>query len=97
MSASEAHALHDIFGFFPQGLESMKAVVAHDPCAYCGRPRGGTMDHIEPCLRGSRHRGGRRNAGSLQNLTAACERCNSTKGATSLLQFLLKSQEVRVP
>ncbi len=50
-----------------------------DPCTYCGGPAG-TLDHIVP-----RHRGG---ANLPDNATAACQRCNSSKGRKPLLLWL---------
>lgn len=54
-------------------------VLLHDPCAYCGGPTR-EIDHIDPL----RHGG----AGSWDNLTTACRRCNSSKKDKPLLAFL---------
>lgn len=58
---------------------AIEAVVRRDPCAYCGDP-GGTLDHIVPLSAGG--------DSDWTNLSGACARCNSSKGAKSLLQFL---------
>ncbi len=54
-----------------------------DPCAYCGGPSA-TLDHVVP-----RHA---RGDDSLGNLAAVCASCNSSKGAMSLLDFLLRGR-----
>lgn len=56
-----------------------------DPCAYCGRARGGTVDHVEPRSRTARGLGG---AHSWTNVVGACEPCNGRKADRSLLWFL---------
>lgn len=55
-------------------------VLRRDPCAYCGKPST-DVDHIV-----ARARGG--TFGS-ENLTGACESCNSSKQARPLLAFLI--------
>ena len=52
-----------------------------DPCAYCGRPRSGGIDHIVPVSDGG--------TDALDNLTGACASCNSGKSAKPLLEYLL--------
>lgn len=52
-----------------------------DPCCYCGAPTE-QVDHIVPIVRGG--------GGDWDNLTAACTRCNASKGAKPLLHFLLE-------
>lgn len=54
--------------------------IANDPCSYCGRAAN-TIDHIEPVFNGGSH--------GPDNLTAACESCNSSKRDRPLLLFLL--------
>lgn len=56
------------------------AILRRDPCAYCGGPSG-SLDHIQPINK----------AGSSvwENFTAACRRCNSSKGDKDLLRYLL--------
>lgn len=56
-------------------------VLIYDPCAYCGAPAE-HIDHIMPKAKGGP-------AQDPGNLTAACEPCNESKGARSLLTFLL--------
>jgi 5-methylcytosine-specific restriction endonuclease McrA len=51
-----------------------------DPCAYCGGP-GGSLDHISSLVDGGQH--------DWTNLTGACQRCNKSKGAKPLLEYLL--------
>jgi 5-methylcytosine-specific restriction endonuclease McrA len=58
-----------------------------DVCAYCKGPAG-TLDHITPKYRRVEYEGPR-------NLTSACHRCNSAKGTTSLLMFLLSLRDSR--
>lgn len=41
-------------------------------CQYCGSTRYLTIDHVTPRSRGGQH--------TWDNVVAACERCNSTKG-----------------
>jgi hypothetical protein len=68
-------------GHPPYGLAaSWASVLLKDPCAYCGA-RSATFDHIT-----ARALGG---DDAEQNLIGACGGCNSSKGARSLLQFLL--------
>ena len=57
------------------------AILERDPCSYCGGP-GGTIDHIVPISSGG--------DGEASNLTAACDLCNKSKQANSLLRFLLR-------
>jgi hypothetical protein len=65
--------------------------VRRDPCAYCGAwcwassghnfATSMTLDHIDPKSRGW--------TGEVNNTAAACRRCNSVKGDTPMLLFLL--------
>jgi len=55
-------------------------------CAYCLRPAD-TIDHVEPIAMGGRD--------APDNVVPACKRCNSSKGAKSLLFWLLTSQYAR--
>jgi len=64
------------------------ALIAHDPCAYCGEP-GGTIDHIEPLVNGG--------ANHWSNLTGACFSCNARKQRRPLLAALLDIQTERQP
>lgn len=48
-------------------------------CAYCQAEEGLTQDHVTPVSRGGRH--------SKENVVPACELCNKSKGAKSLLEF----------
>jgi 5-methylcytosine-specific restriction endonuclease McrA len=56
-------------------------VLASDPCAYCGASME-HVDHIVPFSRGGES--------DWTNLTPACRQCNLSKGATSMLSFLLR-------
>jgi HNH endonuclease len=67
---------------------AFRKMLKADPCAYCGRRRGGTIDHIVP--RGS----GGISAPSL-NGTGSCFRCNNMKSDTPLLEFLLNTNNRR--
>lgn len=55
------------------------AVLARDPCVYCGG-ESSTVDHIVPLSRGGEER--------WLNLTSACIPCNNAKKSHSLLAFL---------
>lgn len=57
-------------------------ILRSDPCAYCGGPAG-TIDHIEPVIAGG--------SNDWDNLTAACNNCNSQKRKSPLLIFLSRS------
>lgn len=59
---------------------SMRPFLRLDPCAYCGGP-GGTIDHIEPRALGG--------ANWIENMTGACRKCNSSRGITPMLFFML--------
>lgn len=54
-------------------------LVKNDPCVYCGEPSS-EIDHIVP-VSVSR-------SSDWTNLAPACDSCNSSKGAKSLLDFL---------
>jgi hypothetical protein len=60
-----------------------RRILRSDPCAYCGAPISGTVDHVEP--RHTRRNGVER----WINLVGACSRCNGSKAAKPLLLFLL--------
>jgi 5-methylcytosine-specific restriction endonuclease McrA len=60
-----------------------ETVLAGDPCSYCGGRQRMTPDHIEPWKQGG--------TGDWENLTACCYACNSSKGDTPLLEWLLTS------
>jgi 5-methylcytosine-specific restriction endonuclease McrA len=63
------------------GLDpSYPAILLGDPCSYCGASAE-HIDHIVPLGRGG--------SGDWDNLTAACAVCNMSKGAKSLLTFML--------
>jgi 5-methylcytosine-specific restriction endonuclease McrA len=61
-------------------LDPFAAVVAGDPCSYCGGP-GGEVDHVDPVSAGG--------VSDWTNLTGACRSCNARKNARPLLAFLL--------
>jgi len=64
-----------------RGTSYYAQVLRRDPCSYCGVSGSQTIDHIHP-----RNFGG---ANHWRNYTAACAKCNRTKGSQSLLSFLL--------
>jgi 5-methylcytosine-specific restriction endonuclease McrA len=53
---------------------------AHGICAYCGEAAHLTMDHVVSLVMGGAH--------DVTNLAAACQPCNSSKGARPLDVFL---------
>lgn len=59
------------------------SVLRRDPCAYCGAPST-DIDHIVAIARGGAY--------GSQNLTGACDTCNSSKQARPLLAFLILRQ-----
>jgi len=65
--------------------ESWPEILYRDPCPYCGmwKPRM-NRDHVVPKALGGEN--------SLTNIVGACRCCNSRKGTTSLLHFLLEVQ-----
>lgn len=64
----------------PETLEYI-AILAADPCSYCGKPVE-HIDHVEPVARGG--------ANGWENLTGACARCNQSKGPKPLLAWMLE-------
>ena len=62
----------------PEAIE-YAAILQADLCAYCGGPAG-HIDHIQALAAGG--------SNERDNLTAACQRCNSAKNARPLLYFL---------
>lgn len=73
--------------------EAWMRVIRLDPCAYCDRSVGGTVDHIEPRSKPARGIGG---AHTVQNYSGSCDRCNQRKGSRSLLDYLWRRSEKRV-
>lgn len=65
--------------FDPLGRDYI-SILALDPCSYCGGPAD-AVDHIEASSRGG--------ANVWENLTAACQSCNSRKKDRPLLPYLL--------
>lgn len=61
-------------------MDEWRVVLLRDPCAYCGG-EAEAVDHIEPRSAGGKN--------VSENTIAACKPCNSSKGAKSLLHFLL--------
>jgi hypothetical protein len=57
-----------------------EAILANDPCVYCGAPAG-TVDHIQPINQAG--------TDEWDNYAPACSSCNSSKRDKGLLQFLL--------
>jgi 5-methylcytosine-specific restriction endonuclease McrA len=56
-------------------------ILSADPCSYCGGAAE-TLDHIQPVAAAGDN--------AWPNLTGACRSCNSSKGADSMLMFLLR-------
>lgn len=58
-------------------------------CTYCGISCSNLfhVDHIEPLSKGGLH--------ELDNLTIACQSCNTSKGQKSLLEFLAFKQNTK--
>ena len=87
---------HPLGAGFPSGAplrrdgqshrDGWMSVVRRDPCAYCGVPAAGTVDHIEP-QRG-RPCSGIGGVHTWLNFAAACESCNGRKGSEDMLMFL---------
>lgn len=50
-------------------------------CAYCFDSNATDFDHVVPLARGG--------ANDIANIVPACEQCNASKGAKSLLQFMM--------
>lgn len=50
-------------------------------CAYCFNVSAADFDHVVPLARGGTN--------DIGNLVPACEKCNASKGAKSLLQFMM--------
>jgi 5-methylcytosine-specific restriction endonuclease McrA len=65
--------------------ESWREVLRRDPCAYCGTPPAGTIDHIDALAVGG--------GNILSNLTGACASCNCSKADRSVLRYLLQAGE----
>jgi 5-methylcytosine-specific restriction endonuclease McrA len=68
-----------------QNLQTYIPAMRKDPCPYCGRRKGGTIDHIIP-----RGAGG---PNSWENKTGACLKCNQRKNTTPLLHFLIEEHK----
>ena len=59
-------------------------------CVYCGTVQSTellSVDHVQPRVKGGDHSGG--------NVVTACMRCNTAKGARSLVQYLMDSPDAR--
>lgn len=65
------------------------AILRLDPCAYCGRLPGGTVDHIEP------QKMPLRDTHTWLNMTAACSGCNAGKRDRSMLEYLRRKSSGR--
>lgn len=70
----------DRAGGRPRDRRSYVSALRRDPCAYCPSG-GGTVDHIEATAGGG--------ADDWPNWIGACQHCNSSKGTTPLLLWLL--------
>lgn len=65
---------------FSEAALEYAAIIATDPCVYCGAPSE-HIDHIHPI-----HRGG---LSEWDNLAPTCALCNQRKSTRSVLAFLL--------
>jgi 5-methylcytosine-specific restriction endonuclease McrA len=63
----------------PQAVWRYLDALRNDPCSYCDGPSA-SLDHIIATGSGG--------AGTWDNFTGACFRCNTTKNNASLLGFL---------
>ena len=68
-------------GMVPIAMIPYREVLRLDPCVFCNAP-GGTLEHIQPKAR--------RGSNSWPNLASACCDCNMSKGADTLLGFLMR-------
>ena len=64
--------------FTPKQWEEVKAEWGQ-VCAYCGKPRKLTVDHVVPLSKGGNH--------TKSNIVPACRSCNSKKGDREPLPF----------
>lgn len=62
-------------------------IIANDPCVYCGNPSE-HVDHILASARGGENH--------WTNYAPACAKCNQSKHAGGMLQFLLRRLEAPV-
>lgn len=58
-------------------------------CAYCLLSRATSMDHVAPIVSGGAH--------DIENAVPACRSCNSSKGAKSLLKWVMSGGGVIAP
>lgn len=65
---------------FTETAKEYVRLILADPCSYCGREVA-EIDHIVPISTGGKS--------DWDNLAPACGRCNGSKGARSLLFFML--------
>lgn len=63
----------------PQEIYDYGLILRQDPCSYCNNPAK-AIDHIIPLAKNGNH--------SWDNLTAACQGCNSSKRDKSFLFWL---------
>lgn len=63
-------------------LDAWAGIVCLDPCSYCARDFGGTLDHIAP--------GRGRHRDVWLNYTSACPSCNTSKKSERLLLWLAR-------
>ena len=59
-------------------------VLKLDPCAYCGKKKSITMDHIIPKSRGGTN--------GVDNIAPACKECNNKKDNTTLMFYLFENK-----
>lgn len=67
--------------FWTQAHHDYRGMLRREPCSYCGG-RGGYIDHIVPRARGGGF--------FWDNFTPACLKCNSYKGDTAMLMYLVR-------
>lgn len=58
-----------------------------DPCSYCGRPSE-DWEHMDSLKKGGAH--------EAENITRACQRCNSRKNTRSALHHLVREAHLRL-
>lgn len=57
-------------------------VLANSPCFYCQKTENITVDHVVAISRGGRD--------AIGNLVSACKSCNSSKGALTIMEWLVR-------
>lgn len=70
-------------------------IVRRDPCSYCGSYNDPTVEHVVPIGGTQRQRLGTWR-GPWTNKVGACRPCNSRRGRTPLMLFLIREHHRRV-